>query len=449
MKIIDSNSSAAARRTSLRTLGLIFVGLVVSLPALGQIQARGILPFSQFVNTLGSAQAGAYTGRGVRSAGDFYQMRQHLLSLYSGVTVSHSYELGGQIFDCVPIMQQPGVRLQGITHIASPPPFAPTAGVNQMQVVPGSRDAFGNVQQCADGTIPMRRITLDELTRYQTLQQFFRKSPGSAPIGGSIPATTAGPCSKTKLSDGSYHCYAEAYQFVNNYGGQANHNLWVPYVNTSAGQTMSLSQQWYVGGTGSSTQTAEIGWQNQPQKWGGQKSVLFIYWTANDYSSTGCYNISCAGFVQTNKNISLGGSITPVSVSGGSQYGPFLGYYYSGGNWWAAYGSNWIGYYPGSVYKGGQLSKYATLFQIGGEVATNKTSSYPPMGSGQWASEGFAYAAFDNDILYRDSGNGGHNPQFYVDQSNTACYTATTPAYSTSAGWATYFYFGGPGGSNC
>jgi hypothetical protein len=39
----------------------------------------------------------------------------------------------------------------------------------------GLTDKFGNKVACAEGTIPMRRITLEELTRFTTLQQFFRR----------------------------------------------------------------------------------------------------------------------------------------------------------------------------------------------------------------------------------------------------------------------------------
>jgi hypothetical protein len=37
------------------------------------------------------------------------------------------------------------------------------------------KDAFGNAQYCAPGYIPMRRVTLDDLVRYQTLDDFFNK----------------------------------------------------------------------------------------------------------------------------------------------------------------------------------------------------------------------------------------------------------------------------------
>jgi hypothetical protein len=39
-----------------------------------------------------------------------------------------------------------------------------------------------------------------------------------------------------------------------------------------------------------------------------------------DNYGTGCYNLKCSGFVQTNRKIVLGGSIAPISVYNGRQF---------------------------------------------------------------------------------------------------------------------------------
>ena len=35
--------------------------------------------------------------------------------------------------------------------------------------------------QCPAGTIPMRRVTLDDMSRFEDLRGFFRKTPWAAP----------------------------------------------------------------------------------------------------------------------------------------------------------------------------------------------------------------------------------------------------------------------------
>ena len=96
-------------------------------------------------------------------------------------------------------------------------------------------------------------------------------------------------------------------------------------MNTGLNEVFSLSQQWYVGGSGASLQTAEIGIQNYPQKYGSEKSALFIYWTADGYKNTGRYNHDCAAFVQTNNKWHLGGVFGQYSTVGGAQYYVALG----------------------------------------------------------------------------------------------------------------------------
>jgi hypothetical protein len=51
-----------------------------------------------------------------------------------------------------------------------------------------------------------------------------------------------------------------------------------------------------------------------------------------------------------------------------------------------------VGYYPGSIYRGGQLTRKARLIEYGGE--TVGSTVWPPMGSGHFASAGWQYAAY-------------------------------------------------------
>jgi hypothetical protein len=59
-----------------------------------------------------------------------------------------------------------------------------------------------------------------------------------------------------------------------------------------------------------------------------------------------------------------------------------------------------VGYYPTSIYNGGQLSKNATAVKYGGETARKTGDSWPQMGSGQFASQGWQQAAYQNTIFY-------------------------------------------------
>jgi hypothetical protein len=92
----------------------------------------------------------------VESEAAFEEMKRHILFLYDGVTPRHTF-LGrdNQFVDCIPIEQQPGLRHPRLGKIPL-----------QMEAPKPS---------LAAGTIPMRRVTLQEMTRFRTLDEFFAK----------------------------------------------------------------------------------------------------------------------------------------------------------------------------------------------------------------------------------------------------------------------------------
>jgi hypothetical protein len=448
-------------------------------------QSGGFVPFDQFLaGTAAAASPGSLdmsrpeiaSRPGLANPTSFGRIRQHILDMYQGVQVRHSYLLGSQIFDCVPIEQQPAVRIQGGGIAPAPPPLAPpdtaqnrpsgqAAATQQLQA--SGSDAFGNALQCEEQTIPMRRITLEDLTRFKSLDDFFSKGPGgagrapAAPIGGPGSASNLKSAPNLGSSLGrdtdvppspAGHEHAFTYQHVNNLGGNSILNLWSPLVYTGLPlfEQFNLSQMWVLGYGGGTLQTVEAGWQNYPAKYGSQNAALFVYSTRDNYKpspwylpTTGCYNLECGTFVQVNNSWALGAPIGSYSTGGGAQYELPIQWLLYAGNWWLKVNGTWIGYYPGSFYLGGQLSRNATDIQFGGETAS-QASYYGPMGSGAWANAGFQHAAYQRNIYYTDTANNG---QWASLGAATECtgYSFSGPAWGGS--WGIYFFFGGPGGA--
>jgi hypothetical protein len=418
---------------------------------------RGITPLSQFLDRVNSATHERFAAEraAVAHEGAFAEMKNHVLRHYEGVEAQHSFlDENGSIFDCIPVEQQPALR-RSAARPATPAdlPASQTQSSDATQRAPegqpvaaqsalqrgDQQDQNGNRIFCPEGCIPMRRLTLENLTRFETLQQFFKKNP----VGkGSVPPSTARPAVTAT------HRWAHAYQSVNNLGGHSYLNVWDPSV-IGPNQIFSLSQHWYVGGSGSGLQTAECGWQVFPTFYGNSKPVFFIYWTADDYQSTGCYNLTCAAFVQTSSAVTIGGTLSPVSTSGGTQYEIQLAYYLYQGNWWLYWGgtsaSNAIGYYPTSLYKGGAMASHASEIDYGGEVVG--TTSWPPMGSGAFANAGWQKACYQRDIFYFPTSGGGANASLTGSQQWPQCYTVTVTMYDSP--WNETIFFGGPGGTNC
>jgi hypothetical protein len=416
-----------------------------------QAGGQAFVPYASFISATASARyrsfAAASAGGGVRGVQAFGQMRSYILATYRDVKVEHSFVYSGSYFDCVTIRSQPTVRDRRIATIATPP-SAVTAGrraaasraaASQVgasragRAAPsalsqGLRDSFGNAISCPAASIPMLRITLGAMTRFPTVAAYLAKEPGGQKARQ--PVTPGGP-----------HRYAFGSQSVTNYGGNSWLNLWNP-----AGD-FTLSQQWYANGSGAGTQTVEGGWVHYPAKFG-SNSVLFIFSTPNDYAS-GCYDLECSGFVQISSAVALGGSFTNYSTYGGTQWGFGLQWKYFAGNWWMYYQGSAVGYYPGSVFHGGPMAKNAALTEYGGETYT-AGNSWPQMGSGRFASAGWAQAAFQNTIFYipqNVSGGTGVWSSLGTAATNPACYTISYTNAATGGSWGTYIYFGGPGGA--
>jgi neprosin-like protein len=425
--------------------------------ARGQTAPAKFVPFDEFVQSVKAADGNVFIARPaakVKASTSFEEMRQHIANLYQGVQVSHSYVLGSQTFDCVPVDQQPTVRILGLSKIAVAPPTSAIAeppGNGDHSGIPSTlsqlpagktEDDFGNALGCEAGTIPMSRVTLEQLSGFQTLHQFFQKSPS----GGAIPLDPG----KVAPAASSAHKYSFTYRYVNNLGPSTNINLWLPYVYTDEGEIFSLAQLWTIGYSSGPVQTAETGWQNYPALYGNENPNLFIYWTADGYNQTGCYNLSCGAFVQTSSSLHLGAGFSNYSVPDGPQYEIKLQYYLWEGNWWLWVGNGWVGYYPASIYQGGQLSKYSNLLEFGSESVPGYyegVNVWPAEGSAQFAASGWTYAAYQRLIYNVNTSGTSVWSSLTADVPSPACYTIAGPAYSSS--WGEYFYFGGPGGASC
>ncbi|MBC2932486.1 neprosin family prolyl endopeptidase [Nocardioides sp. zg-1228] len=374
-------------------------------------------------------------------------MRAHLVDLYADTEAEVSFEdPAGRVVDCIPIEEQPSLKGTGAS-VATPPDLRPVLQGRSPQVgeeLPLSpadfsrRDRHGNRVRVPAGTIPVHRVTLADLTRFNSLDDFVRKEPGPlATPPGTPDANTA-----------NNHRYAYTIQTVNCVGAHNSMALYSPAINTD--QIFSLSQHWYAAGSGDAHQTLEVGWQVYPEKYGHAHPVLFIYWTADNYKTTGAYNLDKPGFVQTNSAWTIGGALSPVSVKGGVQMELEVTTYLFQNNWWIYLGgtapANALGYYPTTLYAGGQLASGAQEILFGGETVT-RAVSWPGMGSGEFASAGWQQAAYHRNIYYYPPGGGAQWTALSAQQPSPACYTLSLSA--AAAPWGVYFFYGGTGGGNC
>ncbi|KAI3826891.1 hypothetical protein L1987_00951 [Smallanthus sonchifolius] len=277
--------------------------------------------------------------------------------------------------------------------------------------------------KCPKGTIPVIKTKKEDVLRADSVKSYGKRSFLVAQPGSIDP----------ELTDvRNHHEYAIAITEGLYYGAKATFNLWNPMVQEN--NEFSLGQLWISRGSNSNLNTIEAGWHS------------------DDYQRTGCYNLICPGFIQTNNEIVIGGNISPTSQIDGSQYEITILIWKDGreGDWWMQLGDEKvIGYWPASLFS--DLSDSAPQIQWGGEVinlGVNRHHTTTQMGSGHFPVEGFGKASYIRNIETVDEFNTLSSPK----DLNT--YTPQQSCYDIVKGinenWGSHFFYGGPGqNQNC
>ncbi|XVE62691.1 hypothetical protein DITRI_Ditri06bG0140000 [Diplodiscus trichospermus] len=360
----------------------------------------------------------------------------------------------GDIIDCVHKRKQPALDHPLLKNhkIQRAPTEMPKVKTLREDEAKDSRSNEGGVKgawqmwhrngtRCPKGTVPIRRSSMHDVLRAKSLFHFGKKQRGII-----NPARRA---DAPDVVSGNGHEHAIAYTGTSQevYGARATINVWDPSIQEV--HEFSLSQIWILSGSfdGSDLNSIEAGWQVSPELYGDSRPRLFTYWTTDSYQATGCYNLLCSGFIQTNSRVAIGAAISPVSRYAANQYDisiliwkdPKLG------NWWMGFGDNTlIGYWPTELFT--HLADHATMVEWGGEVVNSRANgehTSTQMGSGHFAEDGFGKASYFRNLEVVDADNSlssVHDVSTLAE--NTNCYNIKS-SYNNE--WGTYFYYGGPG----
>jgi hypothetical protein len=168
----------------------------------------------------------------------------------------------------------------------------------------------------------------------------------------------------------------------------------------------------------------------------------------DSYHTTGCFDLTCKGFVQIASEIALGSTVGPYSSQFNQQYEINVGIFWDrNGNWWLRVKDKIIvGYWPAEIV--GNLQHSATLVQWGGQVFSYKVKTTPPhtgtqMGSGEEASGRFGFACYMTNVRIKDYSQTLKYPTFVSTYAaEPYCYSALN---DVQYGKDPVFFFGGPG----
>ncbi|XP_045802204.1 uncharacterized protein LOC123895758 [Trifolium pratense] len=348
----------------------------------------------------------------------------------------------GDIFDCVDIYKQPAFdhpALQNHRIQRIPDFLLESKNSNTVGTFNASSEVFQTWQKsgsCPDGTVPIRRIQKEDLLRAASLDRF-----GQKPQESSVNSTHTNS-DFVHLKDRS-DAYLQAYGY-NFIGAEANINVWNPRVDKP--EDFTTAQLWLKATHGDNLESVEAGWMVNPKLYGDHNTRLFIYWTKDTYKSTGCFDLTCSGFVQTNKAVGLGGALGPISTPLGQQYEINFGIFLdNAGNWWLKLKRAIpVGYWPKEFLGQSFLQHDATIVQWGGQVYSHEVKTKPhtgtQMGSGE-ASGRFGGACYMSTVRIKDYSQMLKYPQLvYAYSAEPDCYRALK-----DDGTDPLFYFGGPG----
>ncbi|KAL6501199.1 hypothetical protein OROHE_025062 [Orobanche hederae] len=443
-----NNSSSSAR-----LILSIFIPIIV--PFFFAQESSAISNYTQYGNNNNNNNIGQVVISSLRLA----RIQRHLDNI-NKPPVFTIQSPDGDIIDCVHTRKQPALdhpllknhKIQRVPSSEMPKSMrnykVKTDGAKDRNTTTGNSGArrvdplikgvwqtwHQNGARCPNGTVPIRRSTVHDVLRAKSLYHFGKKKSkyGAFKVAAAAPDVVSGNGHEGEV-----------------YGAKATINVWDPSIEVV--NEFSLSQIWVLSGSfdGSDLNSIEAGWQVSPELYGDSRPRLFIYWTSDAYQATGCYNLLCSGFIQTNSRIAIGAAISPVSSMGGNQYDitiliwkdPKLG------NWWMGFGDNTlVGYWPTELFT--HLTDRATMVEWGGEVVNSQSNgghTSTQMGSGHFAEDGFTRASYFRNLEVVDSDNNLISAQdISTLAENTNCYNIKN---SNNNQWGTHFYYGGPGKS--
>ncbi|XP_015885083.3 protein neprosin [Ziziphus jujuba] len=369
----------------------------------------------------------------------------------------------GDIIDCVDIYKQPAFDHPALRNhtIQMRPSFHVKSETSSTKNKTSHKQAVSQTWQksgrCPNGTVPIRRIRREDLLRASSLENFGKKAPHFSHKNNAtyLLPNNAVYINNTNVSIPTLPNRSAAtlvtlgYSYI---GASGSLNLWHP--NVQSADDYTTAQIWLKHGPGDNFEAIESGYVVNPKLYGDTLTRLFAYWTVDAYRSTGCFDLTCTGFVQTGIGIALGASLGPWSVDMGAQYEVPVSINLdpNTGNWWLKVGENVVvGYWPTALFN--YMKGSAEIVEWGGQVYSPNVKKTPhtttTMGSGNYASSLQGAACYIKNVRIVDYSLSSKYPQWVGTWADEPyCYSAYN--YMEAYGVEPVFYFGGPGRNpNC
>ncbi|XP_035831044.1 uncharacterized protein LOC110876003 isoform X2 [Helianthus annuus] len=341
----------------------------------------------------------------------------------------------GDVIDCVDIYKQPAFNHPALrNHIIQMSPTKVLKSDETMvkEKLDGTKkkgtattttsQIWQKSGSCPKGTIPIRRIQKNVINNNGHV--YGRKQPSEPRYQETTLENTTNSLANHSVSE----VYTEGYSYS---GAKADTKVWTPYVEKEDEYS-----------------TSRVVIQN-----GGLRDFELVEtgWAADGSRTTGCFDLTCPGFVQVNHKIALGAAIYPISKPYGLPYQIIVHIYKDPetNNWWVNYGESIdIGYWPSELFV---LLKYqGIMVKWGGEVYSSMVKGKHPhtatyMGNGEMPPA--MYDECGTMARMRVEQNSGPLIMPEWTQVNVDEYRCYDISYLIDYVADPIFYYGGPGRS--
>ncbi|CAI9103277.1 OLC1v1001733C1 [Oldenlandia corymbosa var. corymbosa] len=349
----------------------------------------------------------------------------------------------GDVIDCVEIFDQPAFDHPLLKNhtMKMKPSYGPEELFRDQDTMSASnantkQKTITHVWQlsgeCPDGTIPIRRTGKHDFLRNIFKFKKRHRNINNRPLSSSNGSDSV---------DIAVHEYAYSTVAMGGkyYGTKVTVSAWQPYVKNGLLVTSSAMLE----GRGTSERFVvfpHLLWDNHTR--------LF----SDDYTSTGCWNLMCSGFVQVSNEIVVGGAIANFSSDHlYSEISILVWKDQKQDVWWLKYNGTTVGYWPATLFN--RLNDSAQLIECGGEIINsmiNGTHTATQMGNGQFPNEKLERASYFMNIeIMNQTMALGPPPGGNIlgTATNQDCYNISVGKNDT---WGNFFYYGGPGRNpNC
>ncbi|XP_074559141.1 uncharacterized protein LOC141815073 [Curcuma longa] len=312
----------------------------------------------------------------------------------------------GITFDCVDMYKQPAFDhplLKNHTLQIKSTSFPKSMNKNP------SSETVKLPRRCPQGTVLIRRTTKEDLIRAKQIQRTQRIGPQEDATAGVTFTSWNRPSKFYGIS-----ADLDVFQLYGILDSQTS----ATHIIISKGERGPLAYR----------NILQAGYHVHHGAEGDNLTHFFTYWTSDGYQRTGCFNIQCAGFVQTSQKLTPGLVYTVDYLSLRIFRDPKTS------NWMLFNGQEQIGYWPREILNNMADS---SQIQLSATASSPTDQPSPPTGVGELLGASFSKIA----VL-----DGALNPYPTSVRHATTFIDLGKPFYEGEYNEQCCFYYGGPGG---